>query len=192
TPSGSCEIFSRMPPSSETWRGRSVLAVSARKKSMRGSTPFSSLRDCAMGFPTSLVSTCASLSVSATTSSRNVAIASSLRRSGTAAQRGCAARARSYLARTPFASSAASVATGEPSAGLVTLSFFNGRSGDSHHGRRLARLLAQLAGREERMQQRAAVDARRILRVDELGMPLHADHEAVALPADRLHQPVGL
>ena len=63
----------RLPP--ETCRGRSVFAVWARKKSRRGSTPFSSLRDWEMGFPTSEVRTCASFSVLATTSSRNFAIA---------------------------------------------------------------------------------------------------------------------
>jgi hypothetical protein len=103
--------------------GFSVFAVSARKKSMRGRRPFSSLRDCAMGLPTSVVSTRASLSDSPTTRSRNFAIASRRLRSAVAAQRGCALRACMYFAFTLFASSASSVAATSPVAGLVTLSF---------------------------------------------------------------------
>ena len=124
TPSGSWVTRSSIAASAEILRGRSVFAVSARKKSMRGSTPRSSLRDCAMGLPTSLVRMRARDSLSVTTRSRNFAIAASRCFRETAAHRGCAARARSYFARTAFASSAASVAMVSPLAGLTTRSFF--------------------------------------------------------------------
>ena len=122
TPSGSCEMASSMEVSFETLRGRSVFLVSARKKSSRGKRPFSSLRDCAMGLPTSVVRMVERSSVRSITSSRNLAIVARRLASGTVAHAGCAARARSYFALTLFASSAGSVWTTFPVAGLVTLS----------------------------------------------------------------------
>ena len=125
TPSGSWEIFSSIESgtSTETFSGRSVFAVSARKKSMRGSRPFSSLRDWEMGLPTSVVRTFASFSVSATTRSRNLAIAARRFLSGTRAHAGCAARACWYFALTVRASSALRSAATSPVAGLTTFSF---------------------------------------------------------------------
>src|SRR4051812_16308581 len=195
TPSGSCEMRSIISPprSPETRRGRSACAVSSRKKSMRGRTPFNSLRDCAMGLPTSVVSTCARRSASSTTSWRKRAMAAMRSFSRTRAQRGCASRARRYLAATDLASSAASCAATFPVAGFTTARRGTGLCGPDGHDRgRLAGALALVACVEERAQQRPAVEERRVLRVHELGMPLHAHDEAVAFPADRLHEAVRL
>src|SRR5260221_6213403 len=204
TPSGSCEMRSSIEPatSTDTFFGRSVRAVSAMKKSRRGARPFSSLRDWAMGLPTSVVRTRASASDCAATRSRNFSIAAKRFLSATRAQPGCAARACWYFALTLFASSALRSAATSPVAGFTTFSFMRypgSRLREScssgfhrHHRCRLSGPLATLAGGEEGLEQRAAVDERGIVRVHELGMPLHADHEAVPLPADRLDEAVGL
>jgi hypothetical protein len=108
TPSGSCEITSRMPPSSWTWRGARVSAAAARKKSMRASRPASSLRDCLIGLPTSEVRIAARRSVSRTTSSRKRRSAASRVARGAAAHVGCAPRAARYFAATDSAVSVGS------------------------------------------------------------------------------------
>ena len=74
TPSGSCVIRSSSfwPASASTFSSRSARADSARKKSIRGSRPFSSLRDWRIGLPTSCVSVRASVSCIATIRSRKL------------------------------------------------------------------------------------------------------------------------
>ena len=64
TPSGSWPIRSLMPPSLNTVSSLVAASTSARKKSIRARKPFSSLRDCASGLPTSCVSVAASVSSS--------------------------------------------------------------------------------------------------------------------------------
>ena len=56
TPSGTWLMRSRMPLSSNTVSSAIAFSVCARKKSMRGSRPLSSLRDWLIGLPTSCVS----------------------------------------------------------------------------------------------------------------------------------------
>src|SRR5206468_371347 len=51
-------------------------------------------------------------------------------------------------------------------------------------------LLALLACLEERVEERTALDEARVARVHEFRMPLHADDEAMAFPADRLDEPI--
>ena len=64
---------------------------------MRARKPFSSLRDCASGLPTSCVSVCASVSSSVATARRKRAIAIARLASGVAGHAGCALRARCGL-----------------------------------------------------------------------------------------------
>ena len=87
---------------------------------MRPRRPFSSLRDCRIGLPTSCDSVRASVSCVATTRSRNSAIAASRFPIGTRRPARLRRRARaSYFARTALALSAATSAMTAPVAGLV-------------------------------------------------------------------------
>ena len=70
TPSGSCSIRSVIAPSANTVSVAIAESTSARKKSIRPRRPFSSLRDCCIGLPTSCVSVRASVSVSLATAAR--------------------------------------------------------------------------------------------------------------------------
>ncbi len=122
TPSGSWPMRSLMPPSLKTVSSFVAASTSARKKSMRARKPFSSLRDCASGLPTSCVSVRASVSSSVATARRKRAIEIARLASGVACHAGCAFLARSAFFATLAASSAGTSAISEPSAGLVIFS----------------------------------------------------------------------
>jgi len=89
-----------MPPSLKTVSSFVAASTSARKKSIRERKPFSSLRDCASGLPTSWLSVFASVSSSVATARRKRAIGIARLASGVACHAGCARRARSALAAT--------------------------------------------------------------------------------------------
>ena len=126
TPSGSWVMRSCMPSASCNVRGASVASAASRKKSIRPSRPFSSLRDWRIGLPTSEVRMAASLSRWPTMPSRKRRMQASLCSSGRLAQEACAARAARYLAATDSGVSVASSASVLPLAGLVTLSMDGG------------------------------------------------------------------
>ena len=73
-------------------------------QSMRSSTARTSLRDCRIGLPTSLVVSCAHSSASCSSRSRNARSAAARSAYGRAAHAGCAARARATFCATSPAS----------------------------------------------------------------------------------------
>src|SRR5258706_8864965 len=154
TPRGSCVICSRISAPARTDSGPSAVFVWSRKKSIRPATAFSSLRDCAIGFPVSVVSVRASSSFLCASRILNFSMALRRPPSGTAAQAGCAARARAYFAATAGAPSSASSPAAEPSAGL--------------------RIFTR--GLEKIVQQRRSIQHAIAATVQELRVPLHARH----------------
>src|SRR6185312_4820072 len=186
TPSGSCDTRSSSLCSASvcTVASRSVSADAPRKKSMRAARPLSSFLDWRIGLPTSDVSVCASSSWRRVSSSRNARMASSRRFIGSAAQRGWAARAVSYLRRTAAWPSTAISAMSEPLAGLR---MFMGIGCLERERLGLHPRVAQEIVEEGRV-----VDERAVAGGMELGMPLHRVHVRRAGPAYRLDQAVGL
>ena len=182
TPSGSCEMRS----SSFCRRRRRPFPRAARAPPRRGrnrcapSRPFSSLRDCGSACrPRASACRGQRLELGATRS-RKRAIASRRCFSGIAAHAGCAARARSVLARGRWRRRRRRPRRRRRrSAGLSDL-----------HGGGSA--VSGAARGEEIVEQRRVVEHVASRRAMEFGMPLHAEHVRRPGPADRLDHAVGL
>ena len=185
TPSGSWPMRSRMPAVVEHRLGASAASASARKKSMRPSRPFSSLRDCVIGLPISRVRVARErLDLGARRAARKRcdggdALGERRRRPRRLrrARARCALRGDARRRRRPAASA---------------ISLAGGRVVRSCSVRHVGRCALRASRLEEVVQQRPCRRACLSPRAVELRVPLHADHvRARPGAADRLDHAVG-
>ena len=170
-----------MPPSSNTVSSRRRgLDLGEEEVDARPSKPFSSLRDCAIGLPTSASASSPACRARSRRRARKRAIAIARLASGVAAQAGCAARARApWRRRWPRRRQALRRAA-RRSAGLAIVKVLHA-----------VRAVRAARGRGEEVGEQRRVVERAFAAAMELGMPLHGRHVAAAGPADRLDHAVG-